>query len=71
MHGHRSANSIEGAVETFWGQFIPKIECGDVNVWFTDEITLAHIERYHRFDADWVSFEDDTVTTPPTVDMPL
>ena len=35
----------------------------------TDEITLADIEPYQRFDSDWVSFEDDTSTTPATVDM--
>ena len=36
----------------------------------TDEITLADIESYQRFDADWVSFEDDTPTIPTTADMP-
>ena len=35
----------------------------------TDEITLADIELYQRFDADWVSFEDETPTTSPMLDM--
>ena len=35
----------------------------------TDEITLADIEPYQQFDADWVNFEDETPTTPTTADM--
>ena len=35
----------------------------------TDEITLADIEPYQQFDADWVNFKDETPTTPTTADM--
>jgi hypothetical protein len=37
----------------------------------TDELTLAEIEPYQRFDADWVSFADDGPTTPPAADMTM
>lgn len=47
----------------------PAIACDGVEPLGTDEITLADIEPYQRFDADWVSFEDDTPTTPTTADM--
>ena len=59
---------IEEGVRAFWGQFEPGIECAGVDVLGTDEITLADIEPYQRFDADWVSFEDDTPVIPPVVD---
>ena len=59
---------IEEEVGAFWSQFEPGIECAGVEVQGTDEITLADIEPYQRFDADWVSFEDETSTTPPVVD---
>ena len=45
--------------------------CIAVDVQGTDEITLADIEQYQRFDSDWVSFEDDTSITPEMVDMTL
>ena len=60
---------IEEEVQAFWGLFKPDIECAGVEVLGTDELTLADIEPYQRFDADWVSFEDDTSTTPPVVDL--
>ena len=60
---------IEEEVQAFWDQFEPDIDCDGVEVLGTDEITLADIEPYQRFDADWVSFEDETSTTPPVVDM--
>ena len=53
---------IEGDVKVFWDQFRPAIQCADVEVLGTDEITLADIEPYQRFDADWISFEDHTET---------
>ena len=59
---------IEEDVQAFWDQFEPGIDCDGVEVRGTDEITLADIEPYQRFDADWVSFEDETSTTPPVVD---
>ena len=32
-------------------------------------ITLDDIARYQRFDADWVSFEDDTAVAPVVADL--
>lgn len=60
---------LEQDVHAFWNQFKPGIDCAGVEPLGTDEITLADIEPYQRFDADWVSFEDDTPTTPPTANM--
>ena len=60
---------IEEEVGAFWNQFETGIECVGVEILGTDEITLADIEPYQRFDADWVSFEDETSTTPPILDM--
>jgi len=51
---------LETAIERFWGQFEPGIECEGVEVLGTDEITLEAISAHQRFDADWVSFVDDT-----------
>ena len=65
----RKRTEIEEEVQAFWGKFEPDIECAGVEVLGTDEITLADIEPYQRFDADWVSFEDETSTTPRVVDM--
>lgn len=60
---------IEEDVESFWKQFGIGIECAGVDVLGTDNVTLAEIEAYQRFDADWVSFADDTPAMPPAVDM--
>jgi len=60
---------LEREVEDFWKQFEPRIECKGVEVISTDELTLAEIEPYQRFDADWVSFADETVLTPISADM--
>ena len=30
----------------------------------TDEITLADIEQYQRFHADWISYEDECEVSP-------
>lgn len=56
--------AIEGDVEEFWDQFEPRILCAGVDVLSTDEISLADIEQYQRFDADWISYEDDTEVVP-------
>ena len=64
----RKRAGIEEEFRAFWNQFEPGIDCAGVEVLGTDEITLADIEPYQRFDADWVSFEDETSTTPPVVD---
>jgi len=63
-------DELEQEVQAFWNQFKPGIEYVGVEVQGTDEITLADIEPYQRFDVDWVSFEDDTPTVPPAADMP-
>jgi hypothetical protein len=60
---------LESLVEAFWKQFAPGIECDRVDVIATDKLTLADIERYQRFDADWVSFADDSPATPLVADM--
>jgi len=60
---------LEALVETFWKQFAPGIECVGVEVIGTNALTLADIELYQRFDADWVSFADDSPGTPPATDM--
>ena len=60
---------LEREVEGFWNQFKPGIECIEVDLLGTDEITLARLASYQRFDSDWVSFDDDTGTTPHAVDM--
>ena len=60
---------IEEEVGAFWNQFETGIECAGVEILGTDEITLSDIEPYQRFDADWVSFEDDTSITAPIADM--
>lgn len=64
----RKRSEIEEDVQKYWGRFEPRIQCAGVEVLATDEITLADIEPYQRFDADWVSFEDETSTTPPVLD---
>lgn len=60
---------LESLVEKFWKQFSPGIDCVDVEVIPTGDLTLAEIEPYQRFDADWVSFADDSPATPPAADM--
>ncbi|GAB4206846.1 MAG: hypothetical protein OHK0013_23870 [Sandaracinaceae bacterium] len=64
-------SDLESLVETFWGQFAPGILCGDGDVTSTSQITLAELEKYQRFDADWVSFADDSPATPITTDLSL
>jgi len=61
---------LEREVESFWKEFAPGIECVGVDVIGTDELTLAEIEPFQRFDADWVSFADDSAITPMIADMP-
>lgn len=62
-------NEIETKVSKFWEQFDPSIIFDGCDVRGTDEITIADLEPYKRFDADWLSFADDSPTIPPTVDM--
>ena len=61
--------ALEDAFTKFWDQFQPAIKCEGVEALTTDRITLADIERYQRFDADWVSFEDETAVTPLRTDF--
>ncbi len=61
--------SIERKIDTFWSQFEPDIVCDGCEVLGTDELTLDDLARYHRFDADWVSFADDSDSTPAAADM--
>ena len=67
--GLKSVRRWSEAIENFWNQFKPNIEFCGVDVLGTDEITLADIEPYQRFDADWVSFEDETATPSIITDM--
>jgi len=60
---------IETEIESFWGQFNPHIVCEGVELLSTDEITLADIENYQRFDVDWVSFADDSQSIAIENDM--
>lgn len=61
--------ALEQAFSGFWNRLRPAIECMSVEVLTTDLITLEDIARYQRFDADWVSFEDDTTVTPIAADF--
>ena len=60
---------MERAFTEFWDQFKPGIACEEIDVQPTDRITLAELERYQRFDADWISFEDDTPVVPLSADI--
>jgi hypothetical protein len=65
----KARNDLDREVDAFWTQFRPAIQFDGVDVLGTDELTLADIDGYQRFDADWVSFMDDTLATPANVDM--
>jgi hypothetical protein len=65
----RAHEQIEQEIEAFWEQFTTGIESLGVEVLATDGVTLADIEPYQRFDADWVSFADDSPITPVSADM--
>jgi len=62
---------IERQLLGFWNQFEPGVICDGVEVLGTDEITLADISVYQRFDADWLSFseDDESPKTPPVADL--
>lgn len=63
--------TIESEVRAFWESFGSGILCEEVQVSGEDEITLLDISVYQRFDADWVSFEDDTPSSPLVSDSPV
>ena len=61
---------IEDDVHDFWSGFEPGIVCDAVHVLGTDEVTLAEMELYQRFDSDWLSYLDDEAPiTPHAADM--
>lgn len=62
-------DELERVFSDFWRQFEPDIELDVVDVLATDDLTLDDIESYQRFDADWISFADESATTPPAADM--
>lgn len=61
-------DDLESEFHTFWNQFEPGIRCSEVEVLGTDEITLEQLKSYQRFDADWLSFDDETPATPSVID---
>ena len=65
----KTRDTVEQAFTGFWEGLRPGIECESIEVVTTDLITLDDIARYQRFDADWVSFEDDTEATPVVADF--
>jgi hypothetical protein len=64
----RTRSEIEKSIEDFWSKF-PGIEFDEVSIQGTDAVTLYDIERYQRFDADWVSFADDSPLTPTVIGL--
>lgn len=62
-------DELDREISNFWKQFDPSIKHDGVDVLGTDDLTLAEIEPYRRFDADWLSFADDTASTPAAADM--
>ncbi len=65
----RGADGNRRSVWAFWDQLRPAIECEGVEFFPTDRITLADFEAHQRFDADWVSFEDENAVTPVEADF--
>ena len=61
--------AIEREFDAFWDRLRPGIACEGIRLLTSDRITLAHLESYQRFDADWVSFEDDTSVVPMEADL--
>jgi hypothetical protein len=57
-------SQLEEAITLFWEQFAPAINCDEVVVRGAHEVTLADLDNFQRFDADWVSFADETPTIP-------
>lgn len=62
-------NELILAVETFWAKFNPGIQFVEVEVLGINELTLADIQDHQRFDVDWVSFADDSISIPDVVDI--
>jgi len=64
-----TTEAIEREFEEFWDRLRPGIVCEGIRLLTTDRITLADLERYQRFDADWVSFEDESPVVPMEADL--
>ena len=64
-----TTEAIEREFEEFWDRLRPGIACEGIRLLTTDRITLARLERYQRFDADWVSFEDETPVVSIEADL--
>ena len=65
----KAREKIAESVEAFWTEAHPMIEFEEVDVLGLDEITLADMELYQRFDADWVSFADETPAVSIATDL--
>lgn len=64
-----ATETIEREFDDFWDRLRPGIACEDIQLLTTDRITLARLEPYQRFDADWVSFEDETPVISVEADL--
>ena len=64
-----TTEAIEQESEGFWDRLRPGIECDSIRLLAMDRITLADLEAYQRFDADWVSFEDESPVVPVEMDL--
>ena len=64
-----TTQAIEREFEEFWDRLRPGIACEGIRLLTMDRITLADLEAYQRFDADWVSFEDETPVVSMETDL--
>lgn len=56
-------HDLESNVLEFWNER-SGVECVEARTLGLDEITLKDMMNYQRFDLDWISFEDDTESSP-------
>ena len=64
-----TTEAIEREFERFWDRLRPGIACDSIRLHTVDRITLADLEAYQRFDADWVSFEDESPVVSVETDL--
>ena len=64
-----TTEAIEREFEEFWDRLRPGIACDTIRLHTVDRITLADLEAYQRFDADWVSFEDESPVVSVETDL--
>lgn len=57
---------LESKVFDFWNER-SGVECVEARTLGLDEITLKDMMNYQRFDLDWISFEDETESSPLTL----